>query len=183
MEICRTDVPPLRPIPETSPRPVSAGPSHVSACWLPTDPVAREHERRELAARTARTEATAAAAPEVCMSALPLPPSIPEPPTPPVPRGEVLVSMVDVVKHFPVQSTSLRRKSREVVHAVDGVSLEIRQGETLGLVGETGCGKSTLARCLARLYNLDLGHASPSPARTSAGCRGAGCVRSAATSR
>ena len=62
MEICRTDVPPLRPIPETSPRPVSAGPSHVSACWLPTDPVAREHERRELAARTARNEATAAAA-------------------------------------------------------------------------------------------------------------------------
>ena len=38
------------------------------------------------------------------------------------------------------------------MHAVEGVSLEVRRGETLGLVGETGCGKSTLARCVARLY-------------------------------
>src|SRR5450432_4176828 len=86
-----------------------------------------------------------------------LPPPIPESVSPSVPRGEVLVSIVDVVKHFPVQSTSLFRGSREVVHAVDGVSLEIRQGETLGLVGETGCGKSTLARCLGRLYDLTSG--------------------------
>jgi len=69
---------------------------------------------------------------------------------------EVLLRAVDVVKHFPVQSSQLRR-SREVVHAVDGVSLEIRQGETVGLVGETGCGKSTLARCMARLQDLTSG--------------------------
>jgi oligopeptide/dipeptide ABC transporter ATP-binding protein len=43
------------------------------------------------------------------------------------------------------------------VHAVDGVSLQIRKGETLGLVGETGCGKSTLARCVARLYEVTSG--------------------------
>jgi oligopeptide/dipeptide ABC transporter ATP-binding protein len=49
------------------------------------------------------------------------------------------------------------RRSRDVVHAVDGVSLEVRRGETLGLVGETGCGKSTLARCIARLYPLTSG--------------------------
>jgi hypothetical protein len=60
MDICRTDVPPLRPIPETSPRPVSAGPSHVSACWLPTDPIARESLRSDLAERTARNEAETA---------------------------------------------------------------------------------------------------------------------------
>jgi oligopeptide/dipeptide ABC transporter ATP-binding protein len=94
------------------------------------------------------------------MNALPLPPPVPESVAPAVPRGEVLVSMVDVVKYFPVQSSSLLRGTREVVHAVDGVSLEIRQGETLGLVGETGCGKSTLARCLGRLYNLTSGRIS-----------------------
>ena len=45
----------------------------------------------------------------------------------------------------------------EVVQALDGVSLDVRRGETLGLVGETGCGKSTLARCLTRLYDLTSG--------------------------
>ena len=43
------------------------------------------------------------------------------------------------------------------MQAVDDVSLEVRRGETLGLVGETGCGKSTLARCLTRLYDLTAG--------------------------
>jgi oligopeptide/dipeptide ABC transporter ATP-binding protein len=71
--------------------------------------------------------------------------------------SEVLVRIEHVVKHFPVQSTSLRKGAHEVVHAVDDVSLEIRRGETLGLVGETGCGKSTLARCVTRLYNLTSG--------------------------
>ncbi|MBW9205914.1 ATP-binding cassette domain-containing protein [Mumia sp. zg.B53] len=66
----------------------------------------------------------------------------------------------DVVKEFPVGASSPWRRSREVVHAVSGVSLEIRRGETLGLVGETGCGKSTLARCLARLYDVTSGSIS-----------------------
>ncbi len=70
--------------------------------------------------------------------------------------ADVLVRATDVVKYFPVQSTGIRR-SRDVVHAVDGVSLEVRRGETLGLVGETGCGKSTLARCIARLFDLTSG--------------------------
>ena len=70
--------------------------------------------------------------------------------------SDVLLRVSDVVKYFPVQSTGLRR-SREVVHAVDGVSIEVRRGETIGLVGETGCGKSTLARCAARLLDLTSG--------------------------
>ncbi|HET9731981.1 MAG TPA: dipeptide ABC transporter ATP-binding protein [Acidimicrobiales bacterium] len=70
--------------------------------------------------------------------------------------GDVILRATEVVKHFPVQSSGLRR-SRDVVHAVDGVSLEVHRGETLGLVGETGCGKSTLARCVARLFDLTAG--------------------------
>ena len=71
-------------------------------------------------------------------------------------NAEVLLRVADVVKHFPVQSSGLRR-SRDVVHAVDGVSFEVRTGETLGLVGETGSGKSTVARCAARLLDLTSG--------------------------
>jgi oligopeptide/dipeptide ABC transporter ATP-binding protein len=70
--------------------------------------------------------------------------------------SETLLEITDLVKHFPIKSGSLRR-SRDVVHAVDGVSLEIKTGETLGLVGETGCGKSTLGRCVARLLDLTSG--------------------------
>jgi oligopeptide transport system ATP-binding protein len=69
---------------------------------------------------------------------------------------EALVRLQEVVKYFPVRSSNLRR-SHEFVHAVDGVDLEIKRGETLGLVGETGCGKSSLARCITRLYDLTAG--------------------------
>jgi len=71
--------------------------------------------------------------------------------------GDALVSVDHLVKYFPVQSGSLIRRGREYVHAVDDVSFEVRQGETLGLVGETGCGKSTLARCIARLFDITSG--------------------------
>ena len=55
---------------------------------------------------------------------------------------DVLVSVRNLVKHFPVEG------SDDVVRAVDGVSFQIFAGETLGLVGESGCGKSTVGRCL-----------------------------------
>ena len=71
--------------------------------------------------------------------------------------NEVLLRLDRVVKWFPIRSGALLRGGREHVHAVDGVSLEIRRGETVGLVGETGCGKSTLARCASRLYDVDSG--------------------------
>ncbi len=72
-------------------------------------------------------------------------------------RGEVLVSVEGLTKYFPVQSSSWLHRRRDQVHAVDGVSLEVRRGETVGIVGETGCGKSTLARCIARLHTLTSG--------------------------
>jgi len=64
----------------------------------------------------------------------------------------LLLQTVDLVKHFPVRSRSLHRQQRDYVHAVDGVSLEVRRGETVGVVGESGCGKSTLGRLLVRLH-------------------------------
>ncbi len=73
------------------------------------------------------------------------------------PAGDVLVRAEEVVKRFPARSRGLSRRGREQVHAVDGVSFELRRGETLGLVGETGCGKSTLARCVTRLHELTSG--------------------------
>ncbi|MGQ9558433.1 MAG: ABC transporter ATP-binding protein [Desulfurispora sp.] len=63
--------------------------------------------------------------------------------------GEILVEVQDLRKHFEVQSAWSRR--RGVVRAVDGVNLAIRRGETLGLVGESGCGKSTTGRLILRL--------------------------------
>jgi len=80
------------------------------------------------------------------------------PVTRPAPTGELLMRAQDVVKHFPIGGGGLfRGRGRDAVHAVDGVSLDIYRGETLGIVGETGCGKSTLARCLTRLYDLTSG--------------------------
>ena len=64
---------------------------------------------------------------------------------------ETLLEARDLVKHFTVRSTAFRGGG-EVVHAVDGVSLDVRSGETLGVVGESGCGKSTLGRLLVRLH-------------------------------
>ena len=51
----------------------------------------------------------------------------------------------DLVKHFPITRGILLRREIGAVTAVDGVSFEVRRGETLGIVGETGCGKSTTA--------------------------------------
>jgi oligopeptide/dipeptide ABC transporter ATP-binding protein len=61
-----------------------------------------------------------------------------------------LLEVSDLVKHYPVRSGLLRR-GVGTVHAVDGVSFRVGVGETLGLVGESGCGKSTVARSILRL--------------------------------
>src|SRR3984957_8956784 len=71
--------------------------------------------------------------------------------------GDVLVQVNNLVKHFPIRSGGLLGRTVGQVQAVDGVSLTIGRGQTLGLVGETGCGKSTLARCIAGLIPVTSG--------------------------
>lgn len=64
-----------------------------------------------------------------------------------------LVEVTGLKMHFPIHAGLLRRRVGEV-KAVDNVSFTILEGETLGLVGESGCGKSTVGRCLLRLYDI-----------------------------
>ena len=64
--------------------------------------------------------------------------------------SEVLLEVRDLVKHFPVGGGFFKR-SEGTVRAVDGVSFSLRRGETLGLVGESGCGKTTTGRCILQL--------------------------------
>jgi peptide/nickel transport system ATP-binding protein len=66
-------------------------------------------------------------------------------------RGEPLLRVQDLAKHYAITTGLMRRRTGEVVRAVDGVSFDLDAGETLGLVGESGSGKSTLARTLLRL--------------------------------
>jgi oligopeptide transport system ATP-binding protein len=72
------------------------------------------------------------------------------------PGTDALLEVRDLVKHYPV-SAGLFGRSLGVVRAVDGVSFTIRRGETLGLVGESGCGKTTTGRCILQLERATSG--------------------------
>jgi peptide/nickel transport system ATP-binding protein len=75
----------------------------------------------------------------------------PDAPAPDVPASDVLVSARGLEVHFPIRSGGALRRTTGVLRAVDGVDLDIHRGETLGLVGESGCGKSTTARLITKL--------------------------------
>jgi peptide/nickel transport system ATP-binding protein/oligopeptide transport system ATP-binding protein len=65
--------------------------------------------------------------------------------------SDALIQVRDLVKHFPLTEGIIVQRQVGAVRAVDGVSFDVREGETLGLVGESGCGKSTTARLITRL--------------------------------
>ncbi|MCX6467232.1 MAG: ABC transporter ATP-binding protein [Pseudonocardiales bacterium] len=101
------------------------GDPHRTAC----------HRHAELAARDTPGAAAAEVAAEVFGAD-----AVAQAPREP---GEVVLRVTDLVKHYPVRSGSLFRRAVGTVQAVDGVDLEVREGETLALVGESGCGKTT----------------------------------------
>jgi len=71
--------------------------------------------------------------------------------------GDILLSVRGLKMHFPVYEGALFRKVVGHVKAVDGVDFDIRRGETLGLVGESGCGKTTTGRCILQLERASAG--------------------------
>ena len=66
-------------------------------------------------------------------------------------KDDVILEVKDLVKHFPIGG-GFFGQGKQVVHAVNGINFQIKKGETLGLVGESGCGKSTAGRTIIRLY-------------------------------
>src|SRR5688500_6896651 len=66
-------------------------------------------------------------------------------------HNDILVRVDNLVKHFPIMK-GFFQKQVGAVRAVDGVSFDVHRGETLGLVGESGCGKSTTGRAILQLY-------------------------------
>ena len=65
---------------------------------------------------------------------------------------DILLEVKGLKQHFPISHKKLFGGQQGAIRAVDGVDFKIKRGETLGLVGESGCGKSTTARAVAQLY-------------------------------
>ena len=73
------------------------------------------------------------------------------------PPQELVLEVKNLKKYFPLQSSGLLRRTIGHIKAVDDVSFVVRRGETLGVIGESGCGKTTLGRCVSYLYEPTAG--------------------------
>lgn len=76
----------------------------------------------------------------------------------PEPNGDALISVKNLTKRFPITKGIIFQKEVAAVHAVEDATFDIMPGETLGLVGESGCGKSTTARLITKLLDPTSGH-------------------------
>ena len=80
----------------------------------------------------------------------------PQPAAVPQRSGENLLEVRGLEKHFPIMRGAFIKRKVGAVRAVDGIDLAVKAGETLGLVGESGCGKSTTGRLMTRLLEPTL---------------------------
>ncbi|MHB1431929.1 MAG: ABC transporter ATP-binding protein [Streptosporangiaceae bacterium] len=146
---CRTDEPTL--IGETD--------AHLYACWHPVDGALAAGKTNGVNGSNGANGATAADAPAAGPAAVVRPRQAPDGKTGPhqVLRGETLLELRNVVKEFPVTSGAILQRKAGAVHAVSDVSFSINAGETFGLVGESGCGKTTIGKLIVALEKPDSG--------------------------
>jgi peptide/nickel transport system ATP-binding protein len=149
--------PPLHPLEE----------GRASRCWLESEPARREAARAQgtgflTGAEAVGAEPAPAATAPAAMAptaTAPVPTASASPPAPAATSGGSrgvalpILQVRDLKTHFPVRGGILRPGSGGVVRAVDGVSFDLLPGETLGLVGESGCGKTTIGRSILRLVD------------------------------
>ena len=90
------------------------------------------------------------------MTATATPCAAPAPPPLPAHDKDNIIEVNDLKVHFPIRA-GIFKTVKGSVKAVDGVTVEVRRGETLGLVGESGCGKSTIGRAMIRLRDATSG--------------------------
>ncbi len=133
---CESNEPPL----------IEKEPGHRFACWYPVDgPVARTEGETKSAIPAVAAAVAAEAAPVESID--------------PDDRTEPLLVLTDVVREYPVTSGAILQRKVESVKAVSGVTLSVGRGETFGLVGESGCGKTTLGKVIVGLEKPDGGTA------------------------
>jgi peptide/nickel transport system ATP-binding protein len=129
---CRTDEPPLTGVTR----------AHLFSCWHPVDGPAG----------AGAAAADGGAAPALAVAGRP------DAQDGAVPAGTPLLEVHDLVKEFPVTAGAILQRRVASVHAVSNVSFIVQAGETFGLVGESGCGKTTIGRVVVALERPDSGH-------------------------